>query len=102
MLFIFSKIFFNSFIDFSIFFDKSSKYSILFLSVFFFSSFISSILHTSQFLCMPFPLLWILLIHAAQHKVLWFLQKYSKSFLCFSSWQIPENIGSISLAKLIV
>ena len=58
---------FNSLIELSKLFDKSSKYLILSFNLFLFSSFISSIIHTSQSLCCPYPLVSIFAIHAAQH-----------------------------------
>ena len=71
---IFSKIVFNSIIDCSKVLDNSSKYNIFSFNLFFFSSFISSILYIWQSLWLPFPLLFILLIQAAQQSMLWSLQ----------------------------
>ena len=73
-LFIFSNIFFNSFIELFKLSDKSSNYLILLSNFFFFSSFISSKKQTSQSLCWPFPFHFNLVIHESQHNILWFLQ----------------------------
>ena len=73
-LLIFSNTAFNSLIDPSIFLDNSSKSLICFFKSKFFSSFISSISHTSQSLCRAFSLDFIFEIQSLQHNLLCFLQ----------------------------
>jgi len=77
---IFLKYFFKLSIDSPNLLDKSSKYFILFIKEFFFSSFISSITQLLQDECCPFPFSFITHKQDAQHIInqeKWTSRKYT-------------------------